>query len=171
MKLRDKLGSNFKMRPIIDKNNPGNSEETLIYISKINIVWKICMLIATVIVFICNSECKEVILILLAFGIFLFQIYFLVKSIKRINEIQFRINSKGIQYKDLPLTPWNNIKNERAPTEHTSDDNSNKYFIYHIVDSDKVMRFNLRKFNISKGELQLALNRQRNSFNTENNIL
>ena len=159
------------MRSIIDKNNPSNSEETLIYISKINIVWKICMLIATVIVFICNSECKEVALILLAFGIFLLQIYFLVKSIKRIDEIQFRINSKGIQYKDLPLVPWNNIENERAVTEYTSDDNSNNYFIYHIIDSGKVMRFNLRKFNISKGELQLALNRQRNSFNTENNIL
>jgi hypothetical protein len=159
------------MKSNIDANNLSSSEETLIYISRINIIWKVFILIALAVSAIYNLTEEQFIISLLAFAIFLFQLYYVITSIKKIDEIQFRINSKGIQYKNLITVAWHNIENERVVTEYTSDDNSNNYFIYNVIDSGKVMRFNLRKFNISKEKLQLALIRQRNSFNTENNIL
>lgn len=158
------------MRSIIDKNNLNNSEETLIYYSRINIIWRAFILIVLTIVIIYSLQDKEFIPVLVGTAIFLFQIYYLVKSIKRINEIQFRINAEGIQYKNLIPVSWHNIENERVVTEYTSDENNINYFTYNVIDSEKIMRFNIKKFNINKWELQKALTIHRDRFNKENNL-
>lgn len=158
------------MRSIIDTNNLSHSEETLIYYSRINIIFRAFVSIVLLIVIINTLQHKEYVPSVIGIGIFLFQIYYLFTSIKRINEIQFRINSKGIQYKNLIPVTWHNIENERVVTEYTSDDNSNNYFIYCVIDSGKIMRFNIKKFNINKWELQKALTIYRDRFNKENHL-
>jgi hypothetical protein len=103
--------------------------------------------------------------------IFLFQIPYLIKEIKRIDEIQFRINSKGIQYRNLILVPWSNIENERVVTEHKNEKNIRYYFVYYIIDSGQVMKFDLADLSTDINELTITLTIQRNRFKKENNIL
>src|SRR3954468_15484449 len=100
------------MRPIIDENNLSYSKEVLIYYTRTNILLRILLLIGLAIgvIYYLNQN-KSIISLLLA-GIFLFQIPYLIKGIKRVDEIQFRINSEGIQYQNESLVPWSNIESE-----------------------------------------------------------
>lgn len=156
------------MRPLIDENNLSYSKEVLIYYTRTNILLRILLLIGLAIgvIYYINQD-KSIISLLLA-GIFLFQIPYLIKGIKRINEVQFRINSNGIQYQNENIVPWSNIENERVVTEYKDHDNSNHYFIYYIIEPGQVMKFDLEGLNIGKGDLQIALTLQRNRYNTEN---
>ena len=159
------------MRPIIDVNSLSHSKEIVIYFTRTNILLRILLLIGLAVgaIYYLNDD-KSIISLLLA-GIFLYQIPYLIKSIKRINEVQFRINSNGIQYQNENIVPWSNIENERVVTEYKDHDNSNHYFIYYIIEPGQVMKFDLEGLNIGKGDLQLALTLQRNRYNRENNIL
>ena len=159
------------MRPIIDVNNLSHSKEIVIYFTRTNILLRILLLIGLAIgaIYYLNDD-KSIISLLLA-GIFFYQIPYLIKSIKRINEVQFRINYNGIQYQNENIVPWSNIENERVVTEYKDHDNSNHYFIYYIIEPGQVMKFDLEGLNIGKGDLQIALTLQRNRYNRENNIL
>lgn len=163
------------MRPIIDSNNLSYSEENLIYYTRTNILLRILLLIglAVAAIYFVNQD-KSIISLVLG-GIFLFQIPYLIKEIKRIDEVQFRINSKGIQYRNLILVPWSNIENERVVTEYSGNTNKNEdatyYFVYYIIDSDKVMKFDLAKLSTDISELSITLRIHRNRFNKENNIV
>ncbi|KQO33006.1 hypothetical protein ASF10_19600 [Flavobacterium sp. Leaf82] len=163
------------MRPIIDSNNLSYSEENLIYYTRTNILLRILLLIglAVAAIYFVNQD-KSIISLVLG-GIFLFQIPYLIKEIKRIDEVQFRINSKGIQYRNLILVPWSNIENERVVTEYSGNTNKNEdatyYFVYNIIDSGKVMKFDLAKLSTDISELSITLRIHRNRFNKENNIV
>lgn len=163
------------MRPIIDSNNLSYSEENLIYYTRTNILLRILLLIGLVVaaIYFVNQD-KSIISLVLA-GIFLFQIPYLIKEIKRIDEVQFRINSKGIQYRNLILVPWSNIENERVVTEYSGNTNKNEdaiyYFVYYIIDSGKVMKIDLAKLSTDISELSITLRIHRNRFNKENNIV
>jgi hypothetical protein len=158
------------MRPIIDVNNLSYSKEIVIYYTRTNILLRILLLIGLAIgvIYYLNDD-KSIISLVLA-GIFLYQIPYLIKSIKRINEVQFRINGNGIQYQNESLVPWSNIENERTVTEYKNHEDWNHYFIYYIIDPGQVMKFDLEGLNIGKGDLQHALTLQRNRFKKENNI-
>ncbi|MBS7255686.1 hypothetical protein [Flavobacterium branchiicola] len=158
------------MRPVIDVNNLSYSKEFLIYYTRTNILLRIFLLIGLVVaaIYFINQNQPTVSLVLS--GIFLFQIPYLIKEIKRIDEIQFRINSEGIQYQNLILVPWSNIENERIITEYRNEKDIRHYFIYYIKDSDQIMKFNLADFSTDINELTITLTVQRNRYKRENNI-
>lgn len=162
------------MRPLIDANNLSYSQENLIYYTRTNILLRVLLMIGLVVAAIYYLNQNLSIVSLILSGIFLFQIPYLIKEIKRIDEIQFRINSKGIQYRNLILVPWSNIENERVVTEY-SGTHENKdatyYFVYYIIDSGKVMKFNLAELSTDISELSITLRIHRNRFNKENNIV
>lgn len=159
------------MRPLIDANNLSYSAETLIYYTRTNILLRVLLLIGLLVaaIYYLNQNLSIVSLILL--GIFLFQIPFLIKEIKRIDEVQFRINSKGIQYRNLILVPWSNIENERVVTEYINTESSYDYFVYYIIDSGQIMKFDLSKLSTDINELSITLTIHRNRFKKENNIV
>ena len=158
------------MRPFIDLNNLSYSKETLIYYSRLSLIFKIIFLIgcAAVGIYILKKDDFSISLIL--FAISLFQIYELHNSLKRINEIQFRINSKGIQYRDENLISWNNIENERIITEGKGD-NTTEYFIYFIIDKAQIMKTDIAPLNVGISDLQHTLTIHRNRFKRENNLV
>lgn len=101
--------------------------------------------------------------------IILFLVYKALKLLKKVNEVQFRINSKGIQYKNEELVPWNNIENERVDTKFYGR-SSTDFFIYYIIEPSQVMQFDLNELNTDASELSIALTIHRNRFKKENNI-
>ncbi|WP_141130413.1 hypothetical protein [Flavobacterium sp. ov086] len=132
---------------------------------------RILLLIGLIVaaIYFLNQDQSLIFLVLL--GIFLFQIPYLIKGIKRIDEIQFRINSEGIQYQNLNLVPWSNIENERVITEYINSKDIRHYFTYYIIDSDQVMKFNLKNLSTDISELTITLTIQRNKYKRENNLV
>ncbi|WP_394774780.1 hypothetical protein [Flavobacterium sp.] len=159
------------MRPIIDVNNLSYSKEILIYYTRTNILLRILLLIGLVVASIYFLNQNQSLVSLILSGIFLFQIPYLIKEIKRIDEVQFRINSKGIQYRNLILVPWSNIENERVVTEYINEKNHTDYFIYFIIDSGQIMKFDLANLSTDISELSLTLTIHRNRYKKENNIV
>lgn len=159
------------MRPIIDENNLSYSKEVLIYYTRTNILLRILLLIGLAIgvIYYLNQN-KSIISLLLA-GIFLFQIPYLIKRIKRVDEIQFRINSEGIQYQNESLVPWSNIESERVITEYNNSKDIRHYFTYYIIDSGQIMKFNLSNLSTDISELTITLRIQRNRYKKENNLI
>jgi hypothetical protein len=99
--------------------------------------------------------------------IIFFIIYRPIKLLKKINEVQFRINSKGIQYQNENLVSWGNIENERVETE-VSGRHHTCFFVYYITDQDKFVKHNIADFNTDLGELSHTLKIQRNRYIREN---
>lgn len=92
------------------------------------------------------------------------------KLLRRINEVQFRINSKGIQYRDETLVPWSNIENERVVTEGRTK--ARRYFfIYYIIDQNQLMKVDIEELNVGMGDIQHTLTIHRNRYKRENNIV
>ncbi|MBZ4037720.1 hypothetical protein K6T82_23370 [Flavobacterium sp. 17A] len=158
------------MRPLIDENNLSYSKEFLIYRTRGKILERVIFTIGAFIGFIYFYIENQLLIFSVLFFVFIFQIPLLIKSIKRIDEIQFRINSKGIQYKDSLLIPWNNIENERTFSEHNGYKNGNtEYFIYYIIEPSQIMKFDLNELSTDVSELSIVLNVHRNRYNRENN--
>ncbi|TPG37865.1 hypothetical protein [Flavobacterium pectinovorum] len=158
------------MRSIIDANNLSYSKETLIYYSRSLISLWICVLIGFAIGAICALQIKNgyfLSLFLLVFIVFQGNEQF--KLLKRINEVQFRINSKGIQYRDLPLVSWSNIENERIVTEGHRKSRRH-FFVYYIISEDNKMKIDIEPLNVGIGDLEHTLTIHRNRFKRENNI-
>ncbi|MCA1918759.1 MAG: hypothetical protein LDL38_05125 [Flavobacterium piscis] len=158
------------MRPLIDANNLSYSKEILIYYTRTNILLRILLLIGLIVAAIYFLNQDQSLVSLVLSGIFLFQIPYLIKEIKRIDEIQFRINSKGIQYRNLILVPWSNIENERVVTEYKNEKDTRYYFVYYIIDSGQIMKFDLADLSTDINELTITLTIQRNRYKRENNI-
>lgn len=160
------------MRPLIDENNLNFSKDFLIYYTRGKILEKILFVIGALIGFIYFYTQNQIIVVLIFFCAFVFQIPLLIKSIKKIDEIQFRINSDGIQYRDNFLISWNNIENERAVWEHSKNrEDDRQYFIYYIIEPSQVMKFNLNELSTDASELSIVLAVQRNRFKKENNMI
>lgn len=157
------------MRPIIDLNNLSYSKETLIYYTRGNILMRILIMAGLIAASIYCLIDNKYWIALLVIGVFLFQIPYLIKSIKRIDEIQFRINSKGIQYQDQMLEPWDNIENERVicVRSKNNDEGDDYFFIYYIKDSGQVMNFKMGNFSIGTSELEHCLYIHRGRFEHE----
>ncbi|MNR43973.1 hypothetical protein D3C85_1626530 [compost metagenome] len=95
--------------------------------------------------------------------------YHSFKLFKKIDEVQFRINSEGIQYRNEALISWSNIKSERVETKG-SGKHSRDFFIYYIVDQDKVINYNISNLNTDKHELQQTIKIHKNRYIRENNL-
>lgn len=160
------------MRPLIDENNLSFSKEFLIYYTRGEILQRILFIVGALIGFVYFYTQNQLIIVAALFCFFVFQLPLLIKAIKKIDEIQFRINSKGIQYRDDLLVPWSNIENERAVWEHSVNrDNDNQFFIYYIIEPSQVMKFDLEELSTDVSELSIALTVHRNRFKKENNII
>ncbi|MDR6764634.1 hypothetical protein J2Y38_004868 [Flavobacterium sp. 2755] len=160
------------MRPLVDENNLSFSKEFLIYYSRREILQRLLFVTGSLTGFIYFYIQNQLIVVTALFCFFVFQLPLLIKAIKRIDEIQFRINSKGIQYQDDLLVPWSNIENERAVWEHTANrEHDSQYFIYYIIEPGQVMKFDLEELSTDVSELSIALNVHRNRFKKENNII
>jgi hypothetical protein len=161
------------MRPIIDIDNLSYSKETLIYYTRTNILLRILLLIGLIAAIVYYSKKDLFIIALLLAGIFFFQIPYLIKSLKRIDELQIRINAEGIQYRDETFISWSNIENERVVKEYRNkeDHDGTDYFIYYIIEPGQVMRFNIEELSTGASELQHTLTIHRNRFKRANNIL
>ncbi|MFB9077088.1 hypothetical protein ACFFLS_03400 [Flavobacterium procerum] len=155
------------MRPLIDTNNLSHSQEFLIYYSRSNIVMRAALLIGTAIAVIYFYIENKPWIVLLLLGLFIFQIPYLIRFIKSIDDIQFRINAEGIQYQNNMLVSWDKIENERVETEYDKENEGTDYFIYFIKDTGQVMKFSLEDLSTSRGELQIVLTVNRNRFNKE----
>ncbi|WP_291145084.1 hypothetical protein [Flavobacterium sp. UBA7680] len=158
------------MRPFIDLNNLSYSKETLIYKTRANILIGILIVIALFVWIINALKQHEFVIASIIFLISLFPIRYLIKFIRTIDEIQFRINSKGIQYKEQAIVPWSNIENERVDIKRGNQRNS-YYFVYHIIEPNQIMQFNISSLSTNFLELQHTLTIHRNRFKKENNIL
>ncbi|WP_264553641.1 hypothetical protein [Flavobacterium sp. N2038] len=159
------------MRPLIDENNLSFSKEFLIYYTRGEIIQRILFVVGALIGFVYFYTQNQLIVVSALFCLFVFQLPLLIKAIKRIDEIQFRINSKGIQYRDDPLVPWSNIENERIVREYINQKNDNYYFHYYIIEPSQIMKFNLNKLSTDSSELGHALTIHRNRYNRENNLI
>ena len=160
------------MRPLIDENNLSFSKEFLIYYTRGEILERILFVAGALIGFIYFYTQNQLIVVAVLFCLFVFQLPLLIKAIKRIDEIQFRINSKGIQYRDELLVPWSNIENERTFSVNNGPKRgSTEYFIYYIIEPSQIMKFNLNELSTDVSELSIVLTVQRNRFKKENNII
>ncbi|WP_035649660.1 hypothetical protein [Flavobacterium sp. ASV13] len=160
------------MRPLIDENNLNYSKDFLIYYTRGEILERIFYVTGALIGLLYFYIQSQLILVSIFFFVFVFQIPLLIKSIKRIDEIQFIINSKGIQYKEDILVPWNNIENERTISVNNGYKRGRtEYFIYYIIESDQIMKFDLGELSTDATELSIVLTVQRNRFKKENNII
>lgn len=159
------------MRPLIEENNLSYSKEFLIYCTRGKILEKILFVIGAFTGVIYFYMQNQLIVVSLLFCFFVYQIPLLIKSIRRIDEIQFRINSKGIQYRDDPLVPWSNIENERIVHKYIVNKEDEYYFRYYIIEPSQVMEFNLGELSTDSSELGHALTIHRNRYNRENNLI
>ncbi|KRB57574.1 hypothetical protein [Flavobacterium sp. Root186] len=159
------------MRPLIDENNLSFSKEKLIYYSQTTIYTRLLAAMGLFFFAIYSLTNKNTFIVFfLLLPIILFLVYKASKLLKKINEVQFRINSKGIQYKNEELIPWNNIENERVDTKFYGK-SSTDFFIYYVIESSKVMKFDLNELNTDASELSIVLRIHRNRFKKENNII
>ncbi|MCD9577428.1 hypothetical protein [Flavobacterium soyae] len=158
------------MRPLIDVNNLSYSKEKLIYYSQTTIyAWLLAAIGLFIFAIYSLTNKNTFIVFFLLLPIILFLVYKALKLLKKVNEVQFRINSKGIQYKNEELVPWNNIENERVDTKFYGR-SSTDFFIYYIIEPSQVMQFDLNELNTDASELSIALTIHRNRFKKENNI-
>ncbi|WP_406844365.1 hypothetical protein [Flavobacterium soyae] len=158
------------MRPLIDVNNLSYSKEKLIYYSQTTIyAWLLAAIGLFIFAIYSLTNKNTFIVFFLLLPIILFLVYKALKLLKKVNEVQFRINSKGIQYKNEELVPWNNIENERVDTKFYGR-SSTDFFIYYIIKPSQVMQFDLNELNTDASELSIALTIHRNRFKKENNI-
>jgi len=160
------------MRPLIDENNLSYSKEFRIYYTRGTIFMSLLLLVVAFVGFIYFYMQNQLLGFSMLFCLFIFLIPLLIKSIKKIDEIQFRINSKGIQYRNNSLIPWSNIENEKAVYDHLDNrDSDTSYFIYHIIEPSQIMKFDLAGLSTDASELSIALTIHRNRFKRENNII
>lgn len=158
------------MRPLIDENNLSFSKEFLIYYTRGEILERILFAAGTLIGFIYFYTQNQHIVVAVLFFLFVFQLSLFIKAIKRIDEIQFRINSKGIQYRDDLLVPWSNIENERTFSVNNGPKRgTTEYFAYYIIEPSQIMKFNLNQLSTDTNELSIVLRVHRNRFKKENN--
>ncbi|MFY7739602.1 MAG: hypothetical protein ACOVQC_03710 [Flavobacterium sp.] len=157
------------MRPIIDLNNTWSSEETVVYVSRFEIIGGCFIQILILVLFyfsIINNNYIVSILLLIP-------TYFLVKKIKKLfierNEIQLIINSYGIKVKNEPIISWDNIENERI-IRIGKRKNSRHDFLFYDKIQNKEMRFRTDILSFGFFELMKSAKIHRERFNRNNAI-
>nr|WP_315203434.1 hypothetical protein [uncultured Flavobacterium sp.] len=157
------------MRPFIDLSNLDYNGDTLVYYSRMYIVISIVVIISLVIgsVYVLRIENGFIFSILLWFLILFFsqKIFY---RLQRMNEIQFKINSKGIQFRNEDFITWDNIENAKVISEKRGDEDIVYYFRYYIISENLVIQTEIEPLNISSNELALAIRIFTEKFNIEN---
>lgn len=155
------------MRPLIEPIYLSYPEERIIYYSRTNIFVWILILIGLG----CFSGFIWKLKDGYTFSFFIIAIicyhaYRLLKLLKKINQPQFKINSKGIQFRNEDFISWNNIQNERIITEGKRK-NQVTYFMYYIADQDKIIKFDIENLNIGYNDLKNTIIIARENFTKE----
>jgi hypothetical protein len=157
------------MRPFIDLSNLDFNGDTLIYYSRMYVLITIVVLLSLVIgsVYALSIENGFVLSIMLWFPV-LFYSQKIFYRLKRINEVQFKINSKGIQFRNEDFMTWDNIENPNVISEGTTRKNRIYYFRYYIISENRVIKTEIEPLNIGSSDLELAIRVFTDKFNIEN---
>lgn len=158
------------MRPFIDLSNLDFNGDTLIYYSRLYVLISIVVLFALVIgsIYVLSIENGFIFSIILWFVV-LFYGQKIFYRLQRMNEIQFKINSKGIQFRNENFITWDNIENARVISEKRGDEDIVYYFRYYIISENRVIQTEIEPLNISSNELALAIRIFTEKFNIEKN--
>ncbi len=158
------------MRPFIDLSNLDFNGDTLIYYSRLYVLISIVVLFALVIgsIYVLSIENGFIFSIILWFVV-LFYGQKIFYRLQRMNEIQFKINSKGIQFRNENFITWDNIENARVTSEKRGDEDIVYYFRYYIISENRVIQTEIEPLNISSNELALAIRIFTEKFNIEKN--
>lgn len=158
------------MRPIIDISNLDYNGDTLIYYSRFYLLISILALLAVTIgsIYILSVEGGFVFSILLWFAM-LFYGQKIFYRLQKINEIQFKINSKGIQFRNENFITWDKIENAKVISEKSGDDVCIYYFRYYIITENREIKTEIEPLNISSNGIELALRIFIEKFNYEKN--
>jgi hypothetical protein len=157
------------MRPFIDLSNLDYDGDTLIYYSRMYVLIAIVVLFALVIgsIYVLNFENGFIFSIILWF-IVLFYGQKIFYRLQRINEIQFKINAKGIQFRNEDFITWDNIENAKVLCIRKQKSRL-YYFRYYIISEDRVIKAYLDHLNIGSNDLELAIRIFTEKFNIEKN--
>lgn len=155
------------MRPFIDLSNLDYNGDTLVYYSRIHVSILIVLqfLFGITSVYVFRMENGLIFSILFWAPIFHYcQKVFLI--LKRINEVQFKINSKGIQFRDEGFITWDNIENAKVICIRRQKSRW-YYFRYYIISENREIKTDLEALNIGSSDLELAIRIYTNKFNFE----
>ena len=154
------------MRPFVELNNFYFADDTLVYYSRTYIF------ISFIIIFLCgigSVYCLRIengfIISILFWAFILHQGFITFKLLKRINEVQFKINSKGIQFRNENLISWNDIENAKVISEGTNYKNRTYYFRYYIISENRIIKTDLESLNMGSSDLELAIRIYNSKFN------
>lgn len=157
------------MRPGIDLNNLWYSEETLVYYSRSNTIFKVVVFLLFILVgfYLLFVNLFIVSILLFIASGFLFQknFHFLLEW----DRIQLRVNSEDIQVKNKSLISWASIKNERI-TYVKVNRGRLSFFEFYDIELHKSYKFNADDFNFSPFELMKSVKIHRERFVRNNEI-
>jgi hypothetical protein len=156
------------MRPFIDLSNLDYNGDTLVYYSRMYVLISIVVIFLLIIgsVYVLSIENGFIFSILLWICIVLYS-QNIFNRLKRINEVQFKINSKGIQFRSENFITWNDIENAKVIIEERGDEDKRYYFRYYITSENREIKTDLEALNIGSSDLELALRIYINKFNFE----
>ena len=156
------------MRPIVDLNNLWYSEETLVYYSRLKIIYNSILLI---VIFIgCYYTFNDELYLL---GVVLLIISFLlirsnVKFIRECKIVLLRINSEGVSVRDGELISWDGIENERIEIIKLAKGKSEHDFIFYDKKNNRQVKFRVEELNIGVHEIVKSFEIHRVRFNKKN---
>lgn len=157
------------MRPFIDLSNLDFNGDTLIYYSRLYVTISIVVLFALVIGSIYTLKIENgFIFSLLLLGLIFHYCQIIFKILKRIDEVQFRINSKGIQFRNEDFITWDNIENVKVICIRRQKSRS-YYFRYYIISENREIKMDLEYLNIGSNDLELAIKVFTEKFSIEKN--
>ncbi len=156
------------MRPILDTNNLWYSEETLVFNSRANLVFKVFISVLTLVFSIYLVFNSQYLFSLVVFGVDCYLMKGIMKLFAEKDEVQLRINSNGIQIKNEPLLAWDTIQGETITTIKAGRTSVHD-FIFYDSNHQVTKKFRVEKFNIDHQELLKSTAIHRARFNRKNN--
>jgi hypothetical protein len=155
------------MRPFIDLSNLDYNGDTLVYYSRMYVIISIVVIFLLIIgsVYVLRIENGFVFSILLWFPIVIYS-QNVFKRLKRINEVQFKINSKGVQFRNENFITWDDIENVKVICIRKQKSRT-YYFRYYIISENRVIKMDLEPLNIGSNDLELAIRVFTDKFNFE----
>jgi hypothetical protein len=157
------------MRPFINLSNLDYNGDTLIYYSRMYVLISIGAIFSLIIgsVYVLSIENGFIFSILLWIPILLYGRN-TFNRLKKINEVQFKINSKGIQFKNEDFITWDNIENAEVISEEINDESTIYYFSYYISSEKREIKTNIEPLNIGLNDLKVVIRAYSNNFNHKN---
>lgn len=80
-----------------------------------------------------------------------------------IDQLQLKLNSEGIQYRNEPLVSWDCIENCSFYAIQNNDTTID-YFKYYCTDSNRIMIFEINELNIGRQDLEMSVRIHKNRF-------